>query len=99
MVQDGLPSSQPEFLLPPFTQVMNLLFCGHVQECGLSIIELSYLVKPSHFNMSISVKTIECLSNKMFDYAEFLMTNYFQKNLWPLVRIFLFLNFQMHIME
>ena len=61
-------------LLPPFTWVLGLLLCSLIQECGLSIIELSYLVKPSHFNMSMSVKTVGCFSNKIFNDTEFLMT-------------------------
>ena len=60
--------------LPSFNSVLDLLLCGHVQQCGSLTIELFYLVKPSHFNMSISLKTIEYLSNRMFDDAEFLMT-------------------------
>ena len=77
MALDGLPSLWPEFLLhPPFIQVLDLLLL-HLQphsKSGLFIIELSYLLKPSHFNMSMSVKTVGHLSNKMFDNAEFLMT-------------------------
>ena len=34
------------------------------KECGLSIIELFRSVKPSHFNMTMSVKTIGHLSKK-----------------------------------
>ena len=48
-------------------------FVDTFKECGLSIIELSCLVKPSRFNMTMSLKTVGCLSNKIFDDAEFLM--------------------------
>ena len=77
MALDGLPSLQPEFLLPsplPGFWICYFAFAAMFKECGLSIIELSYLVKPSHFNMSMSAKTEGHLSKKMFDDAEFLMT-------------------------
>ena len=48
-------------------------FAATFKSVALSIVELSYLVKPSCFNMSMSVKTIGHLSNKIFDDAEFLM--------------------------
>ena len=54
----------------------TFVFAAMFKECGLSIVELSYLVKPSCFNMSMSVKTIGHLSNKIFDDVEFLMTMY-----------------------
>ena len=44
-------------------------FAATFKECGLSIITLSYLVKSSHFNMSMSAKTVGHLSNKMFNVA------------------------------
>ena len=68
MAWDGLPSSRSEFLLPPSPRfwICYFAFAATFKERGLSIIELSYLVKPSCFNMSMSVKTIGCLSNKMF---------------------------------
>ena len=34
-----------------------------------------------------------------FQKVHSLSTNYFQRNLWQLVKIFLFLHFQMHITE
>ena len=64
MAWDGLPSSWPEFLSPHptpfFTQVLDvfLLLWPCFKECGLSIIELFCSVKPSCFNMIMSVKTI-----------------------------------------
>ena len=65
-----------------------------LKECGLSIIELSYLVKPSCFNMSMSVKTVGHLSNKMFDDAEFLMTmNVCEEQLSHFL-VFLIISFQ-----
>ena len=77
MVWDELPSLWAEFLLPPFypgSGYDTFAFAAMFKSVALSIIELSYLVKPSHFNMSMSVKTVRHLSNKIFDNAEFLMT-------------------------
>ena len=45
---------------------MCFVFAAMFKECGLSIIELSCLVKPSCFNMSMSVKAIGHLSKKIF---------------------------------
>ena len=75
MERDGLPSSQAEFFVFYLGSGYGTpAFVVTFKSVALSIIELSYLVKPSHFNMSMSVKTIGHLSNKLFDNAEFLMT-------------------------
>ena len=77
MAQDGLLLSRAEFLLPPFylgSGYDTFAFAATFKSVALSIIELSYLVKPSRFNMSMSVKTVGHLSNKIFNDAEFLMT-------------------------
>ena len=98
--------------LPTWAGYLFFWFCSYVQHSSLSIIQLSYLVKQSHFNMSRSVKAIVQLSNNMINHAKFLMmmhvceeqlslflvllqlahrnyiicsTNYFPKNLWPLI--------------
>ena len=91
MVWDGLPSSWPEFLFFPFTQVLDCYFNSNNRA---TIIELSYLVKPSRFNMSMSVKTVECLSNKMFDNVEFLMTMHVCKEELSHFLVFLIISFQ-----
>ena len=69
-------------------------FYGHIQHCGLSIMELSYLVKPSHFNMSMSVTTIEQLSNNMFNNDESLMTIHVCEEQLSHFLVFLLISFQ-----
>ena len=47
---------------------MCFSFAATFKECGLSLIELFYLVKPSRFNMIMSVKTIgHFFVQKIFD--------------------------------
>ena len=60
---------------PPFTHVLDLLLCvcGCIQRVWL-IHNRAVLLGPSCCNMSMSVKTVGHLSNKMFHDGEFLMT-------------------------
>ena len=72
MAWDGLPSLQP--FAHPLPLDLGSGSDTLEPQCGLLIIELSYLVKSSNFNMSMPVKTVELLSNKMFYDVTFLMT-------------------------
>ena len=90
------------FVAPPLPGFLigYFVFAATFKECGSSIIELSYLVKPSHFNMSMSVKTVAHLSNEMFDYAEFLMTLHVCEEQLSHFLVFLMITFQkVHIFK
>ena len=61
---------------PIFTQVLDLLLCicNHIQRVWLIHNRVVLLGETKSFHISMSVKTLGHLSNKMFDDAEFLMT-------------------------
>ena len=65
------------FCCPPFLPRfwMCFAFVATFKKCGLSIIELSCSVKPSRFNMSMSVQTIGHLSKKNIWWCQVLDDN------------------------
>ena len=62
---------------PPFFYLGSwcvFAFAATFKECGLSIIELFHSVKPSYFNMIMSVKIIGCFLSKKYLMMSFLET-------------------------